>query len=143
MKYLFLLCGLFLFISVHSQNDFYLQLSDSAIKLVNPKIIYDPSYFSISYPNGDVPSDRGVCTDVVIRVYRMFDIDLQKRVHEDMRNNFSVYPNRWGLSKPDKNIDHRRVPNLMCYFSRHGTQLEISEKPEDYLPGHIVCWDLG
>ncbi|NTW26356.1 MAG: DUF1287 domain-containing protein, partial [Lentimicrobium sp.] len=100
-------------------------------------------YFTIAYPNGDVPAGKGVCTDVVIRAYRMLGIDLQKEVHEDMKLNFDKYPKQWGLSKPDKNIDHRRVPNLMKFFERHGTVLVNSKNPLDYGPGDIVCWDLG
>ncbi len=125
------------------QDGFYKMLADSTLVLTNQKVIYDPSYFSIDYPNGDVPSDKGVCTDVIIRAYRKLGIDLQKEVHEDMKANFADYPQNWGLDKPDKNIDHRRVPNLMKYFSRHGIIQKISDKPEDYKPGSIVCWNLG
>ncbi|MDL5044463.1 DUF1287 domain-containing protein [Oscillatoria amoena NRMC-F 0135] len=128
--------------SGYSQNG-YPALSDAALALTNDRVIYDPSYFSIPYPNGDVPPDRGVCTDVIIRAYRKLGIDLQKEVHEDMKKNFSLYPNKWGLTKPDKNIDHRRVPNLMTYFSRFGTTQAISKNPNDYLPGDIVAWNLG
>ncbi|GAA0725634.1 DUF1287 domain-containing protein [Aquimarina litoralis] len=128
---------------ITGQEDFYKKLSDATLTLTEQKVTYDPSYFSISYPNGDVPSDKGVCTDVVIRAYRKLGIDLQKEVHEDMKSNFSIYPKNWGLSKTDKNIDHRRVPNLMRFFSRFGTVKSISNKSEDYLPGDIVCWSLG
>lgn len=126
-----------------SQNNFFAQLADSAETLAQDRVIYDPSYFSIPYPNGDVPSNKGVCTDVVIRSYRKVGIDLQKEVHEDMRNNFQLYPTIWGLTKTDRNIDHRRVPNLMKFFERHGTTLPITNKEEDYKPGDIVCWNLG
>lgn len=119
------------------------QLSMAALALTEQRVTYDASYFSISYPDGDVPADKGVCTDVVIRAYRKLGIDLQVKVHEDMKNNFARYPNHWGLKKTDKNIDHRRVPNLMTFFSRHGTTLKISDKPSDYKPGDIVTWDLG
>jgi len=125
------------------QTDFFAQLADSALSLTKQKVKYDPSYFSISYPNGDVPADKGVCTDVIIRTYRKMGIDLQKEVHEDMKANFGKYPQKWGLSKPDKNIDHRRVPNLMTFFARHGTVKKISQDANDYLPGDIVCWNLG
>ena len=118
-------------------------LSDAALELTQQKVIYDPSYFSIDYPNGDVPSDKGVCTDVVIRAYRKLGIDLQKEVHEDMKANFVVYPKLWGLIATDKNIDHRRVPNLMTYFKRKGTELPITLNVNDYKPGDIVCWNLG
>lgn len=89
------------------------------------------------------PEGKGVCTDVVIRAYRILGIDLQQEVHEDMKANFSLYPKTWGLKQPDKNIDHRRVPNLMMYFSRKGEELSKTLNPSDYLAGDIVCWDLG
>jgi len=120
-----------------------IELSDCALELTKQKVTYDPSYFSIDYPNGDVPSDKGVCTDVIIRAYRKIGIDLQKNVHEDMKVNFGSYPNIWGLKTTDKNIDHRRVPNLMTYFKRKGAEKPISDKANDYLPGDIVCWNLG
>jgi hypothetical protein len=125
------------------QADFKDQLSDAALKLTKNKVTYDPSYFSIGYPNGDVPDDKGVCTDVVIRAYRILNIDLQKEVHEDMHANFGLYPKNWGLSGTDKNIDHRRVPNLMKFFSRFGKTKPITNDPKDYIPGDIVCWSLG
>jgi len=126
-----------------AQNNFYHQLADSALVLTKQNVVYDPNYYSIDYPNGDIPEDRGVCTDVIIRAYRMLGIDLQKEVHEDMKSNFDVYPNIWGLAHPDKNIDHRRVPNLMLFFERNGTVKTISENANYYLPGDIVCWNLG
>ncbi len=125
------------------QTDFYDRLADSTLALTKQKVKYDPSYFKINYPNGDVPADKGVCTDVVIRAYRKLGIDLQKEVHEDMKANFDKYPKNWGLTKPDKNIDHRRVPNLMRFFTRKGTVKIISQDPADYAPGDIVCWNLG
>lgn len=125
------------------QTDFYVRLSDATTELTKQKVVYDPTYFTITYPNGDVPTGKGVCTDVVIRAYRKLGIDLQKEVHEDMKANFQKYPKTWGLKHPDKNIDHRRVPNLMVFFTRHGQVKPITEKPEDYLPGNIVCWNLG
>lgn len=118
-------------------------LSDSALELTNQHVVYDPSYFSIDYPNGDVPRNKGVCTDVIIRAYRKIGIDLQKEVHEDMKANFSLYPKIWGLTTTDKNIDHRRVPNLMVFFKRKGVIKTISNNPDDYDPGDIVCWNLG
>jgi len=126
-----------------AQTDFFSRLSDAAIQLTAQRVIYDPSYFSIDYPNGDVPADRGVCTDVVIRAYRKLGIDLQKEVHEDMLSNFNQYPNHWGLRKTDSNIDHRRVPNLMKFFSRKGTVKPVTALAADYLPGDIVAWNLG
>ncbi len=141
-KFLFFIFFLPVF-PIHAQSDFFDQLSGAALELTQQEVIYDPTYFSISYPNGDVPAGRGVCTDVVIRAYRKLDIDLQKEVHEDMVKNFNLYPKIWGLRKPDRNIDHRRVPNLMVFFTRHGHVKPITTNPSDYLPGDIVCWNLG
>jgi uncharacterized protein len=106
---------------------------------------YDPAYVRIPYPGGDVPEGTGVCTDEVIRSYRAVGIDLQKEVHEDMQKNFSAYPQqrRWSLSQLDANIDHRRVPNLMVFFSRKGEVLPISDRAEDYSPADLVTWNLG
>ncbi|MFD1614183.1 DUF1287 domain-containing protein [Gelatiniphilus marinus] len=119
-----------------------LNLSEAALELTHQKVTYDPSYFSIAYPNGDVPSNKGVCTDVIIRAYRKLGIDLQKEVHEDMKANFNAYPKIWGLKTTDKNIDHRRVPNLMTYFKRKGAEKPITNNANDYKPGDLVCWDL-
>ena len=119
------------------------KLSEAAILLTHDAVVYDPSYFSLTYPNGDVPEGKGVCTDVVIRAYRKLNIDLQKEVHEDMSDHFELYPANWGLSKTDRNIDHRRVPNLMKFFERHGKEKAISSDAKDYTPGDIVCWNLG
>lgn len=106
---------------------------------IGQTILYDPSYQALAYPNGDVPIERGVCTDVIIRAMRRaYNFDLQKRVHEDMKMNFSKYPQNWGLKRPDRNIDHRRVPNLQAFFTRQGWALEVSDKPEAYRPGDIV-----
>jgi uncharacterized protein len=126
-----------------SQSNFSESLSKAAIELTKQNITYDPSYFKIPYPNGDVPQGKGVCTDVVIRAYRKLGVDLQKLVHEDMKNNFSLYPKIWGLKKTDTNIDHRRVPNLMTFFSRHGKKLPTTTSAADYKPGDIVTWNLG
>ena len=106
---------------------------------IRKTVLYDSSYQVLDYPNGDLPIDRGVCTDVIIRAMRStFNLDLQKLVHEDMKMNFSKYPQKWGLKYPDKNIDHRRVPNLQTFFKRRGWSLDISDKAEDYIPGDIV-----
>ena len=129
--------------SAVSQTSFYDRLADSAFVLTKQKVQYDPAYFVIAYPNGDIPAGNGVCTDVLIRAYRKLGIDLQKEVHDDMKANFKLYPKKWGLSQPDKNIDHRRVPNLMTFFSRHGTVKQITQNPKDYNPGEVVCWNLG
>ena len=136
---------LFCFVASASfgQDEFAAKLSAAALDLTHQRVVYDPAYFKITYPNGDVPSDKGVCTDVLIRAYRKAGIDLQKEVHEDMKNNFGRYPKIWGLKSTDKNIDHRRVPNLMTFFSRHGQTLAITDKPQDYKPGDIIAWNLG
>ena len=126
-----------------AQNTFYDKLSDAALSLTEQKVFYDPAYVKIPYPNGDVPADKGVCTDVVIRAYRKLGIDLQKEVHEDMQAHFSQYPKSWGMSRTDKNIDHRRVGNLMTFFARHGHVKKITNDPKDYQPGDIVAWNLG
>jgi hypothetical protein len=128
---------------LRGQDAFFNQLADSAFTLTLQKVQYDPGYFRLDYPNGDVPPDKGVCTDVIIRAYRKVGIDLQQEVHEDMAANFDAYPKNWGMTKPDKNIDHRRVPNLMRFFERKGTVKTITANPKDYQPGDIVCWDLG
>lgn len=129
--------------TLFAQTNFANQLADSALTLTKQYVTYDASYRVIPYPNGDVAPDKGVCTDVVIRAYRKFGIDLQKEVHEDMKAHFGLYPKNWGLNSTDKNIDHRRVPNLMTFFSRKGTTKKISNDPIDYAPGDIVCWNLG
>lgn len=116
------------------------RLVDAALERTHHQVRYDGRYIAIKYPNGDVPKNIGVCTDVVIRSYRGLGIDLQKEVHEDMRRNFSLYPKIWGLTRPDKNIDHRRVPNLQKFFQRRGNKLKISRDPKDYQPGDMVTW---
>jgi len=104
--------------------------------------VYDPSYRRIAFPGGDVPLDRGVCSDVVVRAYRGIGTDLQRLVNDDMRQHFAAYPQLWGLAGPDPNIDHRRVANLARFFARHGTTLAVSAAPQDYRPGDIVTWRL-
>ncbi len=104
---------------------------------------YDPNYRRIAYPNGDVPRETGVCTDVIIRAYRHAGVDLQVLVHEDMKSAFSLYPKNWGLRRPDTNIDHRRVPNLATFFRRKGTALTVTRRGADYRPGDIVTWRLS
>jgi uncharacterized protein len=139
---LILLCQIIIPVKAQ-ESDFSLRLSNSALELTKQNVTYDPSYFRIEYPNGDIPSDKGVCTDVIIRAYRKVGIDLQKKVHEDMSANFDKYPNSWGLTRTDRNIDHRRVPNLMVFFERNGTKLSVTNMAEDYAPGDLVCWNLG
>lgn len=111
----------------------------AARKQVGVTLSYDPAYVTLDYPGGDVPKDRGVCTDVVVRALREgLTQDLQKLLHEDMRGNFSAYPKNWGLSKPDKNIDHRRVPNLQAFFKRRGYAVPVSKDPADFKAGDLV-----
>ncbi len=136
--YFFVVFSLFHCFVLKAQNS----LNQAALTLVNDTVEYDPSYFSISYPNGDVPKHKGVCTDVIVRAYRKLGIDLQREVHLDMKENFSLYPKIWGLKKTDPNIDHRRDPNLMTFFKRKGIVKPITDNPKDYLPGDIVAWNL-
>ncbi|WP_192980869.1 DUF1287 domain-containing protein [Pseudomonas sp. EggHat1] len=110
---------------------------------VGVTLSYDPAYRRLSYPGGDVPMATGVCTDVVIRALRQQGLDLQEAVHRDMRGNFASYPKNWGLNRPDSNIDHRRVPNLMTWFKRQGWSLPVKQDAAAYQPGDIVTWDLG
>jgi uncharacterized protein YijF (DUF1287 family) len=117
-------------------------LIDAARQQIGVTHIYDGSYARIPYPGGDVPLDRGVCTDVLIRAYRKCGSDLQALVHEDMIKAWGAYPKLWGLSRPDSNIDHRRVPNLSVFFARHGRVLETNAEAKLYLPGDIVTWKL-
>jgi uncharacterized protein len=128
-----------------SHAAFLQKLSSAAVERTHHTVRYDPAYVRIPYPNGDIPADTGVCTDEVIRAYRTLGIDLQKEVHEDVLADFVAYPNqrRWLLAHADSNIDHRRVPNLMVFFSRKGQSLPVTARPEDYSPGDLVTWDLG
>ena len=114
----------------------------SAIEQTQYTFNYDASYVKLDYPGGDVPRDRGVCADVIIRAFRSAGVDLQKEVHEDMAKHFGAYPDRWGARRPDTNIDHRRVPNLMTFFERLGKSVPITRRPADYLPGDVVAWEL-
>lgn len=119
------------------------KLVQAARSQVGVTLGYDPVYRRLDYPGGDVPLATGVCTDVLIRALRQQGLDLQKSVHEDMRAHFSAYPRNWGLQRPDRNIDHRRVPNLMTWFQRQGMALKVSDNPADYRAGDVVTWDLG
>lgn len=114
------------------------ELAESARKQIGVTTSYDPAYVTLEYPGGDIPKERGVCTDVAIRALRDRGADLQKLVHEDMKKHFSKYPKRWGLTRPDKNIDHRRVPNLRTYFTRRGIALKVTKDKAKYLPGDLV-----
>ena len=117
-------------------------LVTAARKQIGVTVSYDPAYVRLPYPGGDVPESRGVCTDVVIRALRTQRIDLQQRVHEDMRAHFAKYPQKWGLRGPDSNIDHRRVPNLQTWFERQGWSLPITSRAADYRAGDLVTWML-
>lgn len=117
-------------------------LVGAARRQIGVTVRYDGRYTALAYPGGDLPADRGVCTDVVIRAYRHMGLDLQRLVHEDMKAAWAEYPKLWGLSRPDPNIDHRRVPNLVAYFRRHGTALGASRDPGAYLPGDLITWRL-
>jgi len=124
---------------LYAQEDLGQKIVLGARNQVGKTIRYDPSYQILDYPNGDVEISGGVCTDVIIRALRdSIALDLQKAVHEDMVTHFSKYPKNWGLSKPDKNIDHRRVPNLQMYLKRQGFEVPVSENPNDYKAGDIV-----
>lgn len=116
-----------------------MQLVDDVRSQIWKTLYYDPAYTQLTYPMGDVPLVKGVCTDVVIRALRHQGIDLQQRIHEDMKANFKKYPQKWGLKNTDKNIDHRRVPNIMTYFQRQG----YAVKDQNFKAGDIVTWDLG
>lgn len=133
-------------ISLAYRNDepehFSQLLSKAAVERTSHRVRYDGSYRKIAYPNGDVPGQVGVCSDVVIRVYRKLGIDLQLDVHEEMKSNFAKFPKNWGLTHPDSNIDHRRVPNLQALFNRKGIVLPVTDNPKDYVSGDLVTWLL-
>ena len=132
-----------LFLLFYSSNtDFYEKLARAAEELTQDQVTYNGQYFSIDYPMGDVPAQYGVCTDVVVRAYRKLGIDLQQLVHEDMKSHFNKYPQLWGLSRTDTNIDHRRVPNLRRFFERKGESLSTAKDAEIYQPGDVVSWVL-
>ena len=118
------------------------QLVASARSQIGVTVSYDPAYRKLDYPGGDVPREAGVCTDVIIRALREQGVDLQKEVHEDMSRNFEAYPKNWGLKKPDRNIDHRRVPNLRTYFKRKGYALAVTDEARNFEAGDIVTWVL-
>jgi len=124
----------------NAASRFQARLAEVAIDQTKEQVVYDGAYRVIAYPGGDVPRDRGVCADVIIRAYRALGIDLQVLVHDDMAGHFSAYPRDWGLSRPDTNIDHRRVPNLQTFFMRHGERLVATRNGLDYRPGDLVTW---
>lgn len=119
------------------------QLVEGAVEQTKVTTGYDPAYVGITYPGGDVAPETGVCSDVVVRAFRKAGIDLQKEVHEDMVKAWAEYPRKWGASRPDANIDHRRVLNLTTYLERQKKAFPITTNRADYLPGDIVAWDLG
>lgn len=125
-----------------AQTSDALKITSAARSQIGVTTAYDPAYSRIAYPMGDVPLERGVCSDVVIRAYRKAGIDFQLLVHQDMRTHFSAYPKIWGLKRPDSNIDHRRVPNLEVFFKRQGKALNLPQVSESYKPGDIVSWRL-
>lgn len=125
---------------VDQEQTFGQKLAAAGESIEDWGIVYDPSYVSLDYPGGDVDPKTGVCTDVIIRAYRVLGIDLQKEVHEDIVQDQSAYSR---VDRVDKNIDHRRVPNLATFFTRHGKKLEVTDDPEDYQPGDIIWWELG
>ena len=128
--------------SASGDSTFGERLAASAVAQVGVTLHYDPAYALLAYPGGDVPLERGVCSDVVIRALRRQGVDLQRLVHEDMRESFADYPNKWGLRRPDRNIDHRRVPNLQTYLERRGFAVPITRSASDYATGDIVAYTL-
>ena len=143
--FFFITIFVFFYISSWAQNinnDNVDRVIGSALEQTKQTFYYDPSYRRLVYPGGDVPHDRGVCTDVVIRAFRKARVDLQVLVHQDMTQAFHAYPKQWGLSRPDPNIDHRRVLNLIKYFERKGKDLPLKGNPQNFFPGDIVAWRL-
>lgn len=128
-----------------ARRQFLEKLVAAAMERTKHQVTYISAYVHLGYPGGDVPADTGVCSDEIIRAYRAVGVDLQKEVHEDIVKNWSAYPAEanWGQTHPDTNIDHRRVPNLMVFFSRKGEGLGVTRNAEDYAPGDLVTWDLG
>jgi len=133
LAFLFVVC-----LPAQGADDFAKQLVQAAMQRTQQVVRYDPAYVKLAYPGGDVPGGTGVCTDEVIRSYRELGFDLQKLVHEDMKRAFSAYPKHWGLSRPDTNIDHRRVPNLQTFFKRQGATQAVTQVEADYKPGDLI-----
>ncbi len=115
----------------------------AARRQIGVTLLYDPAYVEMPYPGGDVPAERGVCTDVVVRALRNQGVDLQQAIHEDMRAHFAEYPQQWGLQRPNRSIDHRRVPNQMRWFEREGWSQPITVNAADYTAGDIAAWKLS
>lgn len=118
------------------------KVNAGALEQITYTTSYDPAYVKLAYPNGDVPRERGVCADVVVRAFRQGGVDLQKELHEDMTAHFAKYPAKWGAKKPDRNIDHRRVANLMTWLDRRGKSLPLGQQARAYQPGDVVAWEL-
>jgi uncharacterized protein YijF (DUF1287 family) len=131
--------------SGNPRQEFLDKLVAAALERTHHSVKYVSTYIHLDYPGGDVPADTGVCSDEIIRIYRAVGVDLQKEVHEDMVKNWSDYPPKakWHQAHPDSSIDHRRVPNLMAFFSRNGESFPVSLRAKDYSPGDIITWDLG
>jgi uncharacterized protein YijF (DUF1287 family) len=130
---------------LEQRSGFGNRLAAAALKRTHADITYDDAYYNISYPMGDIPADKGACTDLVIRSYRAVSIDLQQLVHEDMQVNFRLYPQLWGASQPDVNIDHRRVPNLERFFSRYGEEISLQDDEtitQNCSYGDVIVWRL-
>ena len=142
MRKVLALLGLLGSWAIAGAEPFEKDLVDAAIERTHHQVRYDGSYRKIGYPLGDVPDEVGVCTDLVIRAYRALGVDLQQLVHQDMARHFAEYPKLWGLTRPDPNIDHRRVPNLQRFLERNGEVLPPSQVADDYGPGELVTWML-
>jgi len=127
---------------LNARLSFAERLAAAAEERARHMVVYDGSGYRMAYPMGDVPADRGTCTDEVVRAYRLVGIDLQQLVHEDMTRDFAAYPTKYGLKQPDSNIDHRRVYNLQTFFNRNATSLPMTTKGKDYRPGEVIIWDL-
>ena len=119
------------------------RIAAAALLQTYVNVSYDTSYYQIPYPNGDLVPSKGKAEDVVIRAFRRMELDLQQLVHEDMSGNFRLYPQLWGASTTDTNIDHRRVANLQRFFERNGETLTTSHDAAEYLPGDVVVWSLA
>jgi hypothetical protein len=135
-------CAIALWLAAFAPSCLAQDVVAAARAQVGVTIAYDGRYERLDYPGGDVPITRGVCTDVLVRAFRAAGLDLQVAVHEDMRRAFAAYPPLWGLSRPDRNIDHRRVPNLETWLTRHGERGAGSDDAVDYRAGDIVSWRL-
>jgi uncharacterized protein len=120
------------------------QLIAAARRQIGVTLSYDPAYSPLSFPGGDVNRAKGVCTDVLIRAYRdAFGIDLQSLINAEMKQSFAAYPKRWGLRTTDRNIDHRRVPNLQTFFARRGAARPLSSDPAAWRVGDIFTSLVG